>query len=127
MLKQRSHQESPPLDVEELLDRCMGNMELAERILAKLQSRFPDDITELDAALQSRDAGLVASIAHRLKGAAANVAAHQLQDCAATIEESARNDRIDAIPDQIECLQEQWTKLKQLTSCGLPRPRTPLI
>ena len=98
----------------------MGNIELAQRVLGKLQSRFPEDLAELDLALQRRDGKLVASIAHRLKGAAANVAAHQLQDCAAKIEESARDDCIDAIPDQIECLRTQWTKFNQVTCSGLP-------
>jgi HPt (histidine-containing phosphotransfer) domain-containing protein len=121
MLEQLSLQELAPLDVQELLDRCMGNIELAERVIAKLHSRFPEDIAELEQALQCRNGTLVASIAHRLKGTAANVAAHQLQACAAKIEESARNDRIDAIPDQIDRLRTQWAMLDQVTRSGLKR------
>ena len=44
-------------------------------VLAKFQHRFDEDLVELDEALLAQDAAAVASIAHRIKGASANVAA----------------------------------------------------
>jgi HPt (histidine-containing phosphotransfer) domain-containing protein len=108
-------QESAPIDVRELLDRCMGNIDLAERVLAKLQSQFLEDIAGLERALSKKDGKLVASIAHRLKGSSANVAAHDLQKCAAEIEELARNALLDDLPSHFAQLQTQWLRIKNAT------------
>jgi HPt (histidine-containing phosphotransfer) domain-containing protein len=104
-------QETSPIDVQELLDRCMGNFNLAERVLAKLQSRFDEDMVELERALSSKDDRLIASIAHRLKGAASNVAAHELQKCAARIEELANNHLMDPLSGHFDALRKQWSRL----------------
>jgi HPt (histidine-containing phosphotransfer) domain-containing protein len=106
-----STQESAPIDLQELIERCMGNLELAERVLSKLQSRFDEDMARLEQALSAKDGQLIASIAHRLKGASANVAAHDLQKCAAEIEELANQDILADLPVHLEILRHQWSRL----------------
>ncbi len=78
------------LNIDELLARCLGNISFATRILAKFQDRFEEDLVELDKALLAQDAEAVARIAHRIKGASANVAAAQLHESSAEIEQSGR-------------------------------------
>jgi HPt (histidine-containing phosphotransfer) domain-containing protein len=122
MLEEFPRQESPALDVQELINRCMGNIELAERVLAKLQSRYEEDVLELERALSNKNGKLLASVAHRLKGAASNVAAHDLRESAARIEDSARKELFDAIPAQLDVLRTQWTRLNEATLSGTTAP-----
>jgi HPt (histidine-containing phosphotransfer) domain-containing protein len=115
MLQEQPASEPIPFDSQELLDRCMGNIDLAERVLAKLQSRFEKETLELEQALQTKDCNLIAGIAHRLKGAAANVAAHDLRQCAANIEDLARKEQFDQMPEQLDLLRDEWSRLNQAT------------
>jgi len=115
MPQELSTQESAPIDVRELLDRCMGNIDLAERVLAKLQSQFQQDIAELELALSEKNGKLIAGIAHRLKGSSSNVAAHDLQKCAAEIEDLARKEILDDMPSHFAKLQTQWLRIKNAT------------
>ncbi len=108
-------QESVPLDVQELLERCMGNIDLAQRVLSKLQSRFDEDMLDLENALSAENSQLIASIAHRLKGAASNVAAHDLQKCVAMIEESARKNSLKNVAIQLEQLRTEWSRVNTMT------------
>jgi HPt (histidine-containing phosphotransfer) domain-containing protein len=111
MLQNTTTQTDSPIDVRELLDRCMDNIDLAERVLGKLNSRFADDMAELERALEAKNGHAVASVAHRLKGAAANVAAHDLQKYAADVEESARREMLDRLPAQFDLLRNEWKKI----------------
>jgi HPt (histidine-containing phosphotransfer) domain-containing protein len=109
-------QESAPIDVRELLERCMGNIDLAERVLSKLESQFQADITELERAYSEKNDKRIASVAHRLKGSAANIAAHDLQKCAAEIEDLARQEIIEDLPAHFDKLRAQWLRIKDSTA-----------
>jgi HPt (histidine-containing phosphotransfer) domain-containing protein len=101
------------LDVQELLERCMGQLDFAERILGKLCSRLDDDVDALEQALSQNDAGAVAMIAHRLKGSAANAAAHRLRNEAAEIEGLARGSRLAELPSRIGRLRDEQARLRK--------------
>ncbi len=95
-------------DREDLLARCLGKIELAERVLEKFESRFDLDFCELQQALELEDSETIARVAHRLKGASANVAAGRLRAKAARIEELARHDGLKEIPERLEGLRNEW-------------------
>jgi HPt (histidine-containing phosphotransfer) domain-containing protein len=97
-------------DFDELLNRCLGNLEFAERVLAKFQSRFDDDLVELEHALEVQDAEAVARVAHRLKGASATAAANSISHRAAEIESLARNHQVGQIPEHLQQLRSECTK-----------------
>ena len=103
--------ESAPINTQELVERCMGNIDLAERVLAKLQSRFDEDLAGLEQALSAKDGRRIASIAHRLKGAAANVAARDLQKYAAEIEDLANKNMLADLPVRLKILRHQWSRI----------------
>jgi len=108
-----------PFDLEELLDRCMGNLELAERLLAKFQDRFQADLAELEQALQTGPSGEIARVAHRIKGASASVSALRLRELAGQIEQLGRSDQCAAIPPYLEQLRSEWTRCQDCaTSLG---------
>lgn len=109
---------------DELLARCMGNAGFAERVLSKFLQRGALDLEELARAAGALDANAIALTAHRIKGAAANVAATRLRDRAAVIEELGRTARLNDVPRQVTCLQQEWSDFAQATavlelgSCG---------
>ncbi len=95
-------------DADELLARCMGNLEFAERILAIFQQRFDEDLQALEQSLAVENAGEVTRIAHRLKGASANAAAPVLQARAAQIEQLACENRLSEVRECVAELREEW-------------------
>jgi HPt (histidine-containing phosphotransfer) domain-containing protein len=97
-------------DYEQLLARCMGNIEFAERVLDKFQQRFAGDLDELDRLLEARQSEGLARLAHRLKGASANVSAPRLQARAARLEELARAERLDEACPVLEELRGEWSQ-----------------
>ena len=60
-----------PLDLAQLQRRCMGKIELVERLLASFERRFPLELVELGQALAEGNVARVGQLAHQLKGAAA--------------------------------------------------------
>jgi len=100
-------------DVQELLDRCLGNVEFAERILEKFLSRFDTDLEEMEEAALSEDPEFIARVAHRLKGASAAAAAHGLQERTAEIEELAVRRCTSDIPERLRDLRNEWSRFAE--------------
>lgn len=103
-------------DGQELLARCMGNHDFARRILTRFQTRLQEDLAKLEEASLAGNAGQLAIIAHRLKGAAANVASHVLRDRAAEIEELARRETLSTIPFHLRQLQGECSRFTETVS-----------
>lgn len=112
-MESETFEESALLDTEELLARCMGNIEFAERLLAKFQGRLDEDLLELEAAMRVEDPDVIARVAHRIKGASANVAAHDLRKRAAEIEQLARDRALAEIPAQLVELRGERRRFAQ--------------
>jgi HPt (histidine-containing phosphotransfer) domain-containing protein len=109
------------LNMQDLLDRCLGNLEFVERILGKFLSRFDTDLAEIEQALESEDVEAVARVAHRLKGASATAAATGIRDCAAEIEELARGRLISKIPERVRSLRSEGARFAEsASSLGIP-------
>jgi len=104
------------LAVDELLERCMGNIEFAERVLSKFLLRFDDDLIELEKGLEAEDSEEIARVAHRLKGASANVGAHTLRDRAAGIETLARAGQTSEIRSGLKELRDEWFRFVESAS-----------
>lgn len=104
------------LDVDDLLARCLGNVEFAERILGKFQERCDEDVAALERAVFDCDSEAVARLAHRLKGASANASALGLRRHASEIERAARHDAFDDVPASMESLKQEWTRFSEVVS-----------
>ncbi len=101
------------LNFEDLLARCLGNVDMAERILTKFQARIGLDLDELERGVDQQNAGAIAQVAHRIKGASASVSAPLLYELAAEIEQLGRAERIAEIPPGIEQLRNEWARFVQ--------------
>ncbi len=98
------------LDLDGLQRRCMGNIELVQRVLSAFQQRLPEELQALDEVLEVGDAKQVARVAHRIKGASANVSAEGLRQVAAEIEEPSHSERVSEIPSRVERLRDEWER-----------------
>jgi HPt (histidine-containing phosphotransfer) domain-containing protein len=102
------------LDVEGLVNRCMGNIELAQRVLEKFRQRLPEELAELEEALRLGDVEKLARTAHRIRGSSATMSAEGLATAAAGVEDAGRQGRASDIPLCIERLRDEWSKLVEL-------------
>lgn len=80
----------PPLQFAELVDRCMGKRDFAWRMLDKFRGRLTEELAQIETAVESSDAAVVARLAHSLKGSAGNLSAGSVRDVAESLEQAAK-------------------------------------
>jgi HPt (histidine-containing phosphotransfer) domain-containing protein len=109
-------QSAAPVELEELLARCVGNMDFVERVLGRFITCFGDDIHRLERCFRSQELEELARIAHAMKGAAANIAAHRLEDLIAEIEAIARVGQLDDFSSRLAQLRDEWSRVAESAS-----------
>ena len=97
--------ELPSLEFQQLLDRCVGNLDFAERLLTKFDDQLGEELSQLEQLLGGENADELARRAHSLKGAAATIGATALRAAAADVETFARENRLDLIASRLVNLQ----------------------
>jgi HPt (histidine-containing phosphotransfer) domain-containing protein len=109
-LPEQNNRISSPLDVGELSARCLGRLDLVQRVLDRFQEAMDQELVQLELALLAADGSAVAGIAHRIKGTSLTVAAHGLKDCAEKLEAAAQSD--GAVLEQgVAAMHEEWNRL----------------
>jgi HPt (histidine-containing phosphotransfer) domain-containing protein len=97
---------APTIDTEELLARCLGRIELMERIIDRFVGSSQAEIDSLEFALQSNDSQEIARLAHKLSGTAITVSAKSLATAAKALEQQA----IDQCAETLEPLVNNVTR-----------------
>ena len=100
-------------DKASLIDRLMGDEELANEILGVFLEDVPRNYTALKESFDNGDSHSVQSLAHTLKGASANVGALALQEVAHQIEAAADSGDMDKAGFLISKVEEQLEMLKK--------------
>ncbi len=85
---ERVSSRKPPIELDELRHRCGDDRDLMENVLRAFARRGPEDVRQLVTATNG-SSKQVSAAAHRLKGAASTMAAHELATLAIKIEEIA--------------------------------------
>jgi HPt (histidine-containing phosphotransfer) domain-containing protein len=103
-----------------LLNRVLGDEDLAREVIAVFLGDIPNKIKALRLALDSRDASQMRDQAHAVKGAARNISAAALGDVAFQMEQAGESaDMNKAVPLMAE-IEEQFKVLKNtLVQSGL--------
>lgn len=79
------------VDYDALVDRCIGNVPLAQRLVVKFRTQVETDLNDLRDAIANGDKDMIAFHAHRIKGAAANLSAEGIRSAAEAVESRARS------------------------------------
>jgi len=106
----------PPLDYEALVKRCSHDPAFAAKILAKFQARLAADIEQIEAAVEACEAAAIASLAHRLKGTSANVAAALLSELAAELESIGKAGNLDHAPGCARRLRDEAERVLEFAT-----------
>jgi HPt (histidine-containing phosphotransfer) domain-containing protein len=106
------------INVDDLMSRCMGNLEFVERILAIFQSRCDADLQELEEAVRDSDFIRVQRIAHRLKGACANAGASDLSIRASELWTAANKEFTDVVAARFAQFKQEWDQCAAILRGG---------
>jgi len=103
-----------------LCGRCLGNLDLVQRVLEKFEQRLPQELAELERAVAQSDPEQVARVAHRIKGSSANVSAEGVARAAAAVEDLGRAGRVTDIPQRIDRLYSEWERYRDYAASACP-------
>ena len=96
-----------------LMQRMMGDRDLARTIIAGFLEDIPQQLTALGLYLSLGDAAAIAQQAHRIKGAAANVSSYTLQNLASEMEQAGKAGDISGMPSRLHELELQFHAAKE--------------
>jgi len=109
-------------DRSRLLERLGGDEELLTEVIDLFLKDVPVQVEKLEQALQNKDAELVESIGHSIKGAFANIEALKLKETAFLIEKSGKDKDLERASLHLKELKQEFEKLKTILS-KLNRPK----
>ena len=89
-----------------LRDRIGADEEFLQELIGVFVTTMEERVVALVAAVNRDEAEVIATEAHAIKGAAANVDAHSLAAAAAALESSARKGLI--VAHEVETLRSAW-------------------
>lgn len=98
---------------EELLERVLGDEELAGEIIEGFLEDMPLQISSLKAAQKEADAPLIQRKAHSIKGVSGNVGATTLQKIAAEVEEAGKASDLERSAELLLKMDEEFILLKK--------------
>lgn len=105
--------ESSVVDLEALKLRCLGNLNLMERVLNKFARQLDCDLAEMERALEQSDTESFAMLAHRVKGMSANVEARELYNNATAAEQNALEQRLDELTIHLQRMRGDRTRIAE--------------
>lgn len=77
-------------DLEALVDRCMGDADLAAKLLDRFGQRLSTTVGEIQQSVNAGERSAVLTQTHTLKGEAGSLAAVRLQEAASELEACVR-------------------------------------
>ncbi|MGA3066392.1 MAG: response regulator [Tepidisphaeraceae bacterium] len=123
--KTPDYQTQAPLDITDVLQRCMGNVEFLQRLLGKFRNRLEEDFENLVKAVSNKDKQQTVRLAHSLRGSAANVSAKRLAVLSAECEKRAAagdfshsDELVQQLREEVDRCRNYQPDLKALISAG---------
>jgi signal transduction histidine kinase/DNA-binding response OmpR family regulator/HPt (histidine-containing phosphotransfer) domain-containing protein len=102
---------------DEVLKRCLGDESLMAELLNVFTKQANEDVTEISDAVSHGDPQRVLRAAHRLKGAAANLALEEVRQSAFALETHARDQGLRGADGLVQELQTKVHFLVTAVSC----------
>jgi HPt (histidine-containing phosphotransfer) domain-containing protein len=111
-----------PITFEELLSRCLGELEFAQTVLANFVSTCEPQLEGLRSDLEKNDWDSLSRKVHRLKGTAATIAARPLRESLEQLEVLIKSDdstRTDKARQGIDSAARECERINQFVMSGL--------
>jgi CheY-like chemotaxis protein len=105
--------ETQPLDLENALERAMGDKDFLKMLLGGFIQELPDQIESLKVAVAGKDTAALTEQAHKLKGAAVNLCAYEVSSAAKSLEEIGRSQNMDGANQILEVLLNESKRLTE--------------
>ena len=102
-----------PIQVDSLLERCLGDVNLCRRVLRMFADGLPQHQRKIENAAAAADMEALTRAAHALKGSAGDVSAFPLWEAAAELEQLSRNAQHGAIPASCRRLNAELRRVLQ--------------
>lgn len=96
------------VDVSDLMNRCLGNVDFATRVLQLLAERGEEDLSLLEQAVSTHDFQQLYHVSHRLKGAFANASASSMSGLANALCTAAESCDEEATLEKTQELRSHW-------------------
>jgi two-component system sensor histidine kinase/response regulator len=84
-----------PISIEDMRRRLYDDDELISEVVATFLEDCPVRLADIEAAVSNRDYHAIRATAHALKGAAGNLSAHPVAECAEALERLAQERGVD--------------------------------
>lgn len=99
------------LDVALVRDFCADDHELLGSLVELLAKTTPEQLRDVAASIEARDAGKLERAAHKLKGSVGNFAAERSAYWASILETCGRSGDLTGAPEAFEALQREVAAL----------------
>jgi len=96
-----------------MLERMMEDEELAKTVVEAFLDDIPGQLATLKALVKDGQPEKAGDQAHKIKGAAANVAAHAFQETAYIMEKAVRGGDMELIDKKMHELEQHFLELKR--------------
>jgi signal transduction histidine kinase/CheY-like chemotaxis protein/HPt (histidine-containing phosphotransfer) domain-containing protein len=115
-----------PIAIADLRRRLCDDDELVAEVIGMFLADGPGRMADIKAAIGARDWRKTQMSAHALKGAAGNLSARPVADCAEALEHLARGDSIDPAAADAACrrLESEMSRLLAVLHAGITPLRT---
>ncbi len=107
------------LDLEELLDRCAGQRDVATRVLGIFRDQSRPQFDQMEAAWRSADLAELRRVSHLLKGSSANVAASAVRRATEAVEQAASSHAVEDLGPLIARVENTLTNCHREIDCLL--------
>ncbi|WP_373500185.1 response regulator, partial [Desulfococcus sp.] len=101
-------------------DRLDNSDDLIQVVMRSFVESFPERITELTQAYESRDGECIRRVGHNMKGSSSTAGATAIMRSAMVVEDAGRTGDMQMIPACIDQIKSDFVKLKKvLTDSGI--------
>ncbi len=111
-----SPSDAVPVDFDAALSRFEGDHEFMKEMFKEFKGHLLARISEIQNAMQERDANQLARLAHNLKGVSLNFSANPLADIALHIEEICKREDLTLAPMLVEQLGAEARRVESFLS-----------
>ena len=100
-----------PVDLSRLRELTDGDDDLFAQLIQLFLTDTEEHNELLKSAILAKDASVITSEAHRLKGGAGQIGATQLQSIAGDLEDRGRDEKLDGIDEVFDMLEAEYARV----------------